>query len=67
MNTIHEGSIVRVTGRSGDWRVLPGEGLTPGTHERQLLVEALNECWVKRLTVPVSAVYLPILITLGTL
>ena len=66
MTTLHAGSIVRVTGKAGDWRVLPGEGLSLGTHERQLCVEAVGKSWIKRLSVPISAVHLALVAGLGS-
>jgi hypothetical protein len=61
MSAIHEGSIVRVTGKAGDWRVLPGVGLTLGSHQPQVSLESVSESWVHKLTVPLASVYLSLL------
>jgi hypothetical protein len=54
--TAHVGQIVRVSGRSGDWRVL-AEGLTLGTHLPAWCLEAIGESWVRHITVPAADVY----------
>ena len=59
--TAHVGDIVRVTGKSGDWRVLC-EGVTPGTHKPMVCLEAVGESWVHKLTVPAAALYPAILL-----
>ena len=54
---IHDGSIVRITGRSGDWRVLPGRGMTLGTHLPTVHLEAVGEAWIHDRTEPLASVY----------
>jgi hypothetical protein len=64
MDAIHVGSIVRVTGRRGDWRVVQ-EGLTLGTHEPTLYLESLREQWTRHRIVSLAGVYLAPRITLS--
>ncbi len=62
MNPIHAGSIVRISGRPGDYRVL-SEGIALGTHVPTLYLEATRECWVKHRTEKRADCY-PSLLTL---